>query len=421
MTQSPTPPPNDPRRDDERSRTTGPLRPLELDEMVALFVAFLSLGGVLFWGLTRSNMNLFSDSPLASGPVLTGPLASGENAVSATGSTEPEISTRANESNATAADIISGDEESAVSQLSDRAAARRERLAARKPVWEDVRDGMVGAAAGVAGVTATTDGATAAIGNTTDTPEAIPQPSEAASEATSEAETAPSAAEPSAAVSENEVPDIGQAIPKPSEAASKPPEEAILFDDVPQDYWAAPYIDALSSRGLISGYEDGTFKPDQPVTRAQIANIVSRTFDLTSDKENLEFTDVTEDNWARESIGEVVKGGFMTGFPNDTFEPNQPVTRAQSFTTLVTGLGIETPTNIQATLDRYEDANAIPQWANEKVAAATAGSLVINYPSVAQLNPTQPTTRAELSAMIYQALVREGIVESVDSEYVVQP
>ena len=107
---------------------------------------------------------------------------------------------------------------------------------------------------------------------------------------------------------------------------------------------------------------------------------------------------MTGDYWAKESIGEVVRGGFMTGFPNDTFAPNDPVTRAQALTTLVTGLGIEPPTNIQASLDRYADANTIPNWANEKMAAATVGGLVVNYPELPQLNPTQPTTRAELAA-----------------------
>jgi hypothetical protein len=111
----------------------------------------------------------------------------------------------------------------------------------------------------------------------------------------------------------------------------------------------------------------------------------------------------------------------MTGFPNDTFQPNLPVTRTQALTTLVTGLGIETPQNIQAALSRYTDANAIPQWANEKMAAATAGSLVVNYPDPAQLKPSEPTTRAELSALIYQALVREGVVEPIESEYVIKP
>lgn len=414
MTQSPTPPPNDPRRDDEPTRvTTGPLRPLEFDEMVALFVAFLSLGGVLFWGLTRSNMNFFGDDPLVSSPAITAPVE--EGAVAGGAEIAPEAETPSAIATITGTDR----EDSAVSQLSAQAAARRERLASGRPVWEDVRDGMVGAAAGVAGVAATTN-ATPALGNAGDPVDIAGNEigDDSVGVDTFEAE-APDVDTP--VVTETETPEANRVAPSASEAASAPPKEAVIFDDVPEDHWAAPYIDALSSRGLISGYEDGTFKPDQPITRSQIANIVSRTFDLTTDKENLEFTDVSADYWARESIGEVVVGGFMTGFPNDTFQPNQPVTRAQSLTTLVTGLGIETPTNIQASLDRYEDANAIPKWANEKIAAATAGSLVVNYPSVAELNPTDPTTRAELSAMIYQALVREGVLEPVESEYVVKP
>ena len=57
----------------------------------------------------------------------------------------------------------------------------------------------------------------------------------------------------------------------------------------------------------------------------------------------------------------------------------------------------------------------------KKMAAATSGSLVVNHPEIAKLNPTQPTTRAELSAMIYQALVGEDVLEPVASEYVVKP
>ncbi len=362
--------------------------------MVALFVAFLSLGTVLFWGLSRGNVNLFGeDSPLAVGPVPTeGMLESEGPVIGATGLERGAATDRLG------AAAVTGDEElervSAVDQLSERAAARRQRLASRSPIWEDVRDGMVGTAAGVAGVAATTQGAEATLGTTL------------------------TEAEPEATSSEA-IPNIGTIIP--SEAAISTPQDAIVFDDVPDGYWAEPYVDALSSRGLIAGYDDNTFRPDQPVTRSEIARILSNTFDLTADKAVLEFSDVEEDYWARESIGEVVRGGFMTGFPDDTFRPNEPVTRTQTFTALVTGLDIKAPTNIQATIDRYADANAIPNWANEKIAAATVGNLVVDYPNVANLNPNEVTTRAELSAIIYQALVGQGVVEPIDSEYIVKP
>jgi len=410
VTQSPIEPPNDPRRSDDRPAAAGPRRLLDFDEMVALFVAFLSLGGVLFWGLGRGEMKLFSDDALTTPPVATVPGGSTDSLLG--GDADAAIAPDDEETLGATAfveDDVDAEPTSAVDELSAQAAARRDRLATRKPVWEDVRDGMTGAAAGVAGAAVTANGVDAAT---------LPG---AESEGLPDVAAAGTSAEVDAAGSED-VPDIGALVPpKPSQAATGEPQDAIAFTDVPDDYWAKPYIDALSSRGLISGFDEGEFRPEAEVTRAQTANIVSRTFELTADKENLEFSDVSSDYWARESIGEVVRGGFMTGFPDDTFDPGAPVTRTQALITLVTGLGIESPTNVQASLDRYTDANEIPNWANEKVAAATAGSLVVNYPEISELNPAEPTTRAELSAMIYQALVREGVLEPVETTYVVKP
>lgn len=399
MTQSPSEPPNEPNlptsaesRPDERLASTSSSRPLTFDEVVALFVAFLSLGSVMVWGLTRGGLNVLSvgaavESPQASNGIVK-PFSFGLNSDTdaesgvnpPTAPTPPGGADGTNDSNGNA---LNRTDTNIVGSARNGTIVQTDRP---RSILDDLQAGMAGAAAGITGVAATPGGA-----------EELPAP-----------RTLPPVAADSAAV-------------PLSEAAKAKPKEAIAFKDVPDNYWAKPYIDALSSRGLISGYQDGTFKPDQPVTRAQIANIVSRTFDLTADKKSLEFSDVSSDYWARESIGEVVKGGFMTGFPNNTFAPNSPVTRAQSLTTLVTGLDIKPPTNIQTSLDRYTDANAVPNWATEKIAAATAGGLVVNYPTLQQLNPTQPTTRAELSAFIYQALAKEGIVEPVESAYVVKP
>lgn len=389
VTQSPIDPPNnDDQASDRRTDepVTGlPLKPLTSDEKVALFVAFLSLGSILFWSLTQGDINLFGNNstPLAASSALTESAPVADDIIDNLEIGSDEIS---GESVVTASDA-------AEAELSRKTAAKHERLAARKSVLEDVRGSAVGAAAGVTGAAMATD---RVLANEPDVAE-------------TDADDTP----------ESTVPDTGAIIS--SEAATAEPKEALNFQDVPNDHWAKTYIDALSSRGLISGYENGTFRPEEPVTRSQVAEVVSKTFDLTADKENLEFSDVESDYWAKESIGEVVRGGFMTGFPDDTFKPNIPVTRAQALTTLVTGLGVEPPTDTQAALERYADASEIPSWATEKIAAATAGSFVVNYPNISELNPAEPTTRAELSAMIYQALVREGIVEPVETEYVVKP
>ena len=351
--------------------------------MVAVLVAFLSLGSVLFWGLTRGGAESIFRDPLVSG-------AAGE----VENVRPPIVFGAGDDSEDTSSAVVTvprtNDDErvrpSARAELAERAAIRRRRAGIAQAestgdVWDDFRTGA-GTAAGVAGVAATAGGA-----------EALP-----------DTET------------DAVIPEVNA-----SEAATADPKDPIGFADVPDNYWARPYIDGLSSRGLISGFDSGDFRPDEQVTRAQIANIVSRTFALTSDKEDLSFSDVADDYWARESIGEVVKGGFMTGFPGETFKPNDPVTRAQAFTTLVTGLNIEPPNNVQPTIERYSDKGTIPNWATEKIAAATAGNLVVNYPEVNEINAAQPTTRAELSAMIYQALAAEGVVDPIESEYVVKP
>lgn len=381
MTQSPIEPPNDPQGSTPPS--TGPSRPLSFDEMVAVGIAFLSIGSVLFWGLTRGGIEL--------GQSLIGPdtpLISPRAQLSPESEEEIDENIAAEGGMANAAGEVDELPPSARRELAARATARRESLAARR------RDrGFFGTAA--AGTAAGITGAAATEGLAAD--EVIPDVEET----------------PQIAAAANGV--------TPSAAATGNVQDAINFNDVPDNYWAKPYIDALSSRELTAGFEDGLFRPDQPVSRAQIATIVSKSFDLVEDKESLAFSDVGNDYWAREPIEEVVRGGFMTGFPGATFAPDAPVTRAQALTTLVSGLGIEAPANVQASLDRYADASAIPTWATEKMAAATAGDLVVNYPNIDQLNPNQPTTRAELAALVYQALVQAGAVEPIDSQYLVKP
>ncbi|MGI8936237.1 MAG: S-layer homology domain-containing protein [Phormidesmis sp.] len=379
MTQSPIEPPNDPQGSTPPS--TGPNRPLSFDEMVAVGIAFLSIGSVLFWGLTRGGIEL-GQSLVGSDTPLIAPRAQ----LSPESAEEIDEEIAAADGIANAANEVDELPRSARRRLAARATARRETLARRRD------RGIFGTAA--AGTAAGVTGAAATEGLAAD-------------------EVIPNAKEPQTAATATGV--------TPSAAVTGGLQDPINFNDVPDNYWAKPHIDALSSRGLTAGFEDGLFRPDQPVTRAQIANIVAKAFDLVENKETLAFSDVGNDYWARGPIEEVVKGGFMTGFPDNTFAPDAPVTRAQALTTLVSGLGLEAPANVQASLDRYADANSIPNWANEKMAAATAGNLVINYPNIDRLNPNQPTTRAELSALVYQALVQAGAVEPIDSQYLVKP
>lgn len=193
---------------------------------------------------------------------------------------------------------------------------------------------------------------------------------------------------------------------------------AVTFKDVTADNWAKAYIEALASRNIIAGFPDGTFKPNEPVTRAQFAAIITKAFNPPAKKEAITFTDVQSNFWAFQVIQASARGGFISGYPDRTFKPQQQIQRVQVLVSLANGLGL-TAANSNA-ISFYSDAAKIPSYATSPVAAATVRGLVVNYPTVKQLNPTREATRAEVAAFVYQALLNANAVPAIPSPYVVK-
>ncbi|MBD1822757.1 DUF1565 domain-containing protein [Cyanobacteria bacterium FACHB-DQ100] len=188
------------------------------------------------------------------------------------------------------------------------------------------------------------------------------------------------------------------------------------FSDV-QGHWAQQYIQALASQAIITGFPDGTFKPNEPVTRAQFATIVSKAFNPAPRNPAVNFSDVRSNFWGFAAIQSASRGGFMAGFPGGTFRPDQRIPKVQALVALSNGLqfGAGDP----SALSRFQDANSIPGWAASPIAAATQRQIVVNYPTVGQLTPNREATRAEVAAFIYQALVNQGKAQAIPSPYVV--
>lgn len=188
------------------------------------------------------------------------------------------------------------------------------------------------------------------------------------------------------------------------------------FADI-QNHWAKPFIQALLDKKIISGFNDGTFKPDQKMTRAQYAALLVKAFNPTAKRDATQFTDVASDYWAKDVIQQAYRGQFLSGFENKTFKPNDNVQRVQVMVSLVNGLNLgSADTNY---LKAYDDRNAIPDYAKNAVSTATKKQIVVNYPQLKQLNPTQDATRAEVAAMVYQTLVEANQVSAVNSPYIV--
>jgi len=205
-------------------------------------------------------------------------------------------------------------------------------------------------------------------------------------------------------------------IPELSEAQTS-------FTDIPANHWAREFIMALVERNLMSGFSDGTFRPDDRLTRAEFASLLQKTFDLPQVRKRVQFRDVPQEFWAHGAIAYVATTipQLMGGYPGDLFRPEEPILRVEVVVSLANLLPDVPEVEVKRLLERYEDWEDIPDYALEKVAIATGQQMVVNYPQTGQLRPQESTTRAEVAALVYQGLVQINQAPEVRSPYRVNP
>ena len=198
-------------------------------------------------------------------------------------------------------------------------------------------------------------------------------------------------------------------------------EQPLAFVDVQEDFWAYPFIQRLGEQGFFSPTTEGQFQPDDLITRATMANLIAQAFDRPQVVDAKDFEDIDDGNKIAEDIDEAVRTGFMKGYSDDEFRPAENIPRYQVLVTLATGLDLEPSGDPVTILQGFSDRDDIPDWAISQVAAATEAGLAVNRPEfdLQSLNPQEPATRAEVAAMIYQALLQQGEVERIDSPYIV--
>ncbi|NJR50034.1 MAG: S-layer homology domain-containing protein [Leptolyngbyaceae cyanobacterium CSU_1_3] len=200
---------------------------------------------------------------------------------------------------------------------------------------------------------------------------------------------------------------------------SAPAFAQTTFSDVSSNYWASTFVQELASRDVIKGFPDGTFRPNDPVTRAQFAAMISKAFNAQTTRSAVNFVDVPSDYWGFTAIQRAYTTGFLAGYPGNVFRPNENIPRAQVLVSLANGLNYASTTPADTTLQLFTDAADIPGYARGSIAAATERRIVVNYPDVQLLNSNRAATRAEVAAFIYQALVSTGQVAAIQSPYIV--
>ncbi|EFA72580.1 hypothetical protein B7O87_07790 [Cylindrospermopsis raciborskii CENA303] len=189
-----------------------------------------------------------------------------------------------------------------------------------------------------------------------------------------------------------------------------------------ENHWASLFINALAQRRILNGYLDGTFRPDNPVSRGEFAAMIGAIINLPVKREYIAFKDIPDNYWARNAIRRIYETGVMAGYPDQTFRPNDRVSRADVLVVMINALGIASqfsPELVGKLAQIYEDAANIPSYAINSIAIASGNGLVVNYPNIKLLNPQSGATRGDVAVMMYQALVHLGRVKKINSPYIV--
>jgi parallel beta-helix repeat protein len=207
----------------------------------------------------------------------------------------------------------------------------------------------------------------------------------------------------------------GRATPITSPYLVNPDPYLPSFTDT-RDHWAQDFIRRLASAELISGFGDGSFKPDDPINRAQYAALLVKSLNPPAIRPAGAFLDVGANFWGLDAINRAYQAGFISGFPDRTFHPNQQLQRLHLWVSLAGGLNL--PGGDESLLNRYRDRADIPTYARSAIAAATRSRLIINYPTRDRLLPKQNATRAEAAAAIHQVLVYQEKMSALSSPYI---
>lgn len=178
------------------------------------------------------------------------------------------------------------------------------------------------------------------------------------------------------------------------------------FSDVDEDAWYAQMVNEFSAQSIINGYEDGAFRPDCNVTRAEFAIMLFKYIDgmsiSTEDTMTIVFSDVNEDAWYYEAVMTLANYGVINGYPNGTFWPDKEITREEIAYILykfVGPLGIREEAAPEDAYIFYPDVLA-DRWSADAINFLTYYRVVHGYPN-GTFGPENNATRAEAVAFLY--------------------
>jgi hypothetical protein len=188
----------------------------------------------------------------------------------------------------------------------------------------------------------------------------------------------------------------------------------VEFSDVTQ-HWGKQAINDMGSRLVVQGTGESFFNPDKPITRAEVAAIVVRALGLKPEDGATDFVDVKASDWYSEAVRTAKQYQLITGFEDGSFRPKEMITREQAMTIIskamkLTGLKDRLPIqDAVVTLRPFADGGQVAEWAKSDVAAGILAGIITGR-SDATLAAKASVTRAEVTIMIQLLLKKSDLI-----------
>jgi uncharacterized repeat protein (TIGR02543 family) len=182
----------------------------------------------------------------------------------------------------------------------------------------------------------------------------------------------------------------------------------VAFNDM-NGHWANDTVNLLGSKLILNGKDGSSFMPDESITRAEFASMLSKALGIYRDEYSSNYIDVSKVMWHYNAVTSASEFGLVKGYDDGMFNANQMITREEAMVILARATqSATTPSTTNLALGNFSDSTMLSTWAKADVLTTLQTGIIVGSDNM--LKPTAMMTRAEAASAIYRLLVNSGLI-----------
>jgi cell division septation protein DedD len=199
---------------------------------------------------------------------------------------------------------------------------------------------------------------------------------------------------------------------QPEEQQPEDTPKEVKFQDI-ENHWAKDDIVLLASKSIVDGIGNGNFDPEGKVTRAQFAAMLTRALNLSEGEQKVNFSDVKDEDWFVNVVNAAFEAGIIKGYDDGSFKPNEPISRQEVAVMINRSLNVigQKPEveDVESLIAKFTDKDKIASWAQKPVATAVQVGIIQGMTD-GSFAPTENCTRAQAVVMIKRLLEKGNLL-----------